>query len=59
MVADTMRMCVQGIEVFRSEVEKRMPNGVLERAAPEDLIDKTWERRDYLFFLDRVRPVFH
>ena len=25
-----------------------MPNGVLERAAPEDLIDKTWERRDYL-----------
>ena len=39
---------VQGMEVFRSEVEKRMPNGVLERAAPEDLIDKKWERRDYL-----------
>ncbi|CAN6233317.1 unnamed protein product [Urochloa humidicola] len=37
-----------GMEVFRSEVEKRMPNGVLERAAPEDLIDKAWERRDYL-----------
>ena len=34
--------------MFRSEVEKRMPNGVLERAAPEDLIDKKWERRDYL-----------
>ncbi|KAK3155374.1 hypothetical protein QOZ80_2BG0202420 [Eleusine coracana subsp. coracana] len=37
-----------GMEVFRSEVEKRMPNGVLDRAAPEDLIDKTWQRRDYL-----------
>ncbi|PWZ28633.1 Ferredoxin--nitrite reductase, chloroplastic [Zea mays] len=37
-----------GMEVFRSEVEKRMPNGVLERAAPEDLVDKRWERRDYL-----------
>lgn len=37
-----------GMEVFRSEVEKRMPNGVLERAAPEDLIDKNWQRRDYL-----------
>ncbi|RCV08498.1 hypothetical protein SETIT_1G331300v2 [Setaria italica] len=37
-----------GMEVFRSEVEKRMPNGVLERAAPEDLIDAKWERRDYL-----------
>ncbi|XP_044952466.1 ferredoxin--nitrite reductase, chloroplastic [Hordeum vulgare subsp. vulgare] len=37
-----------GMEAFRSEIEKRMPNGVLERAAPEDLIDKKWERRDYL-----------
>ncbi|AQK75175.1 Ferredoxin--nitrite reductase chloroplastic [Zea mays] len=37
-----------GMEVFRSEVEKRMPNGVLERAAAEDLVDKKWERRDYL-----------
>ncbi|XP_062221904.1 ferredoxin--nitrite reductase, chloroplastic [Phragmites australis] len=37
-----------GMEVFRSEVEKRMPNGVLERAAPEDLIDNKWQRRDYL-----------
>lgn len=37
-----------GMEVFRSEVEKRMPNGVLERAAPEDLVDKKWDRRDYL-----------
>ncbi|XP_062220397.1 ferredoxin--nitrite reductase, chloroplastic-like [Phragmites australis] len=37
-----------GMEVFRSEVEKRMPNGVLERAAPEDLIDKNRQRRDYL-----------
>ncbi|XP_006647964.1 ferredoxin--nitrite reductase, chloroplastic [Oryza brachyantha] len=37
-----------GMEVFRSEVEKRMPNGALERAAPEDLVDKKWQRRDYL-----------
>ncbi|OEL26864.1 Ferredoxin--nitrite reductase, chloroplastic [Dichanthelium oligosanthes] len=37
-----------GMEAFRSEIEKRMPNGVLERAAPDDLIDKKWERRDYL-----------
>uniref|UniRef100_A0A0D3FAW4 Ferredoxin--nitrite reductase, chloroplastic n=1 Tax=Oryza barthii TaxID=65489 RepID=A0A0D3FAW4_9ORYZ len=37
-----------GMEVFWSEVEKRMPNGVLERAAPDDLIDKKWQRRDYL-----------
>lgn len=37
-----------GIEVFRSEVEKRMPGQVLERAAGEDLIQKQWERRDYL-----------
>ena len=36
------------MEVFWSEVEKRMPNGVLERAAPEDLINKKWQRRDYL-----------
>lgn len=36
------------MEVFWSEVEKRMPNGVLERAAPDDLIDKKWQRRDYL-----------
>uniref|UniRef100_A0A0D9VLF4 Ferredoxin--nitrite reductase, chloroplastic n=1 Tax=Leersia perrieri TaxID=77586 RepID=A0A0D9VLF4_9ORYZ len=37
-----------GMEAFRSEVEKRMPNGVLERAAAKDLIDEKWQRRDYL-----------
>ncbi|KAL1290448.1 hypothetical protein HN51_058935 [Arachis hypogaea] len=37
-----------GIEVFRAEVEKRMPEKKLERASQEDLIDKQWERRDYL-----------
>ncbi|KAF7810967.1 ferredoxin--nitrite reductase, chloroplastic [Senna tora] len=37
-----------GIEVFRGEVEKRMPGETLERAAQEDLIQKQWERRDYL-----------
>ncbi|XP_052161750.1 ferredoxin--nitrite reductase, chloroplastic isoform X1 [Oryza glaberrima] len=41
-------LALQGMEAFRSEVEKRMPNGVLERAAPDDLIDKKWQRRDYL-----------
>ncbi|KAK1281350.1 hypothetical protein QJS04_geneDACA020723 [Acorus gramineus] len=37
-----------GIEGFRSEVEKRMPQQVLERSSPEDLVQKNWERRDYL-----------
>ncbi|KAK4284604.1 hypothetical protein QN277_001411 [Acacia crassicarpa] len=37
-----------GIEVFRGEVEKRMPGKNLERAAEKDLIKKQWERRDYL-----------
>ncbi|XP_028781113.1 ferredoxin--nitrite reductase, chloroplastic [Neltuma alba] len=37
-----------GIEVFRGEVEKRMPGKNLERAAPKDLVQKQWERRDYL-----------
>ncbi|XP_061350988.1 ferredoxin--nitrite reductase, chloroplastic [Gastrolobium bilobum] len=37
-----------GIEVFRSEVEKRMPGKQLERASQEDLVQKQWERRDYL-----------
>jgi len=35
-----------GIEVFRSEVEKRMPSKFLERSSPEDLVDPTWERRN-------------
>lgn len=37
-----------GIEGFRSEVVKRMPHQKLERASPEDLVLKQWERRDYL-----------
>ncbi|PKU83953.1 ferredoxin--nitrite reductase, chloroplastic [Dendrobium catenatum] len=37
-----------GIEAFRTEVEKRMPTGSLERASPGDLVMKQWERRDYL-----------
>ncbi|KAG2704198.1 hypothetical protein I3843_06G163600 [Carya illinoinensis] len=37
-----------GIEGFRSEVVKRMPQKQLERASPEDLIQKQGERRDYL-----------
>eukprot|EP00897_Mesotaenium_endlicherianum_P004176 jgi/Mesen1/3787/ME000206S02971 len=37
-----------GIETFREEVEKRMPGGQpLARAAETDLIDPTWQRRDY------------
>ncbi|GAB4856742.1 Ferredoxin--nitrite reductase, chloroplastic [Ancistrocladus abbreviatus] len=36
-----------GIGGFRSEVAKRMPTQVLERASPEDLIHKQWERRNY------------
>lgn len=37
-----------GIEVFRAEVEKRMKGGKLERAAEKDMIDASWNRRDYL-----------
>ncbi|KAF5751209.1 ferredoxin--nitrite reductase chloroplastic [Tripterygium wilfordii] len=37
-----------GIEGFRAEVVKRMPGQVLERASAEDMIQKQWERRDYL-----------
>jgi len=37
-----------GIEGFRSEVVSRMPGQRLERAASEDLIQKQWERREYL-----------
>nr|prf nitrite reductase [Nicotiana tabacum] len=37
-----------GVEGFRAEVEKRMPQQELERASPEDLVQKQWERRDYL-----------
>ncbi|KAD3066429.1 hypothetical protein E3N88_34309 [Mikania micrantha] len=36
-----------GVEGFRSEVVKRMPNQALERSSNEDLIDHKWERRDY------------
>ncbi|KAL2512180.1 Ferredoxin--nitrite reductase [Abeliophyllum distichum] len=37
-----------GIEGFRAEVVKRMPRGQLERSSSEDLVQKQWERRDYL-----------
>ncbi|XP_023749402.2 ferredoxin--nitrite reductase, chloroplastic-like [Lactuca sativa] len=35
-----------GVEGFRSEVVKRMPEQALERASSEDLVDPKWERRD-------------
>lgn len=38
----------QGIEGFRAEVVKRMPQQHLERESSEDLVQKQWERRDYL-----------
>ncbi|KAF3341539.1 ferredoxin--nitrite reductase [Carex littledalei] len=47
-----------GIEVFRSEVAKRMPGGKLERAAEQDLIDKKWERRDLLGVHPQKQPGF-
>lgn len=37
-----------GVEGFRSEVVKRMPELELERASSEDLVQQQWERRDYL-----------
>lgn len=36
-----------GIEGFRSEVVKRIPQQELERASSEELVQKQWERRDY------------
>ncbi|KAL0365398.1 UNVERIFIED_CONTAM: Ferredoxin--nitrite reductase, chloroplastic [Sesamum angustifolium] len=38
---------MQGIEGFREEVVKRMPQQQLERASSEDLVQSQWERRDY------------
>ncbi|KAJ9705039.1 hypothetical protein PVL29_003200 [Vitis rotundifolia] len=37
-----------GIERFRAEVVKRMPQQELDRSSSEDLVQKQWERRDYL-----------
>eukprot|EP00262_Sarcandra_glabra_P004364 TRINITY_DN15320_c0_g2_i1.p1 TRINITY_DN15320_c0_g2~~TRINITY_DN15320_c0_g2_i1.p1 ORF type:complete len:582 (+),score=86.23 TRINITY_DN15320_c0_g2_i1:93-1838(+) len=37
-----------GMEGFRSEVAKRMPRHQLERASAADLVQKQWQRRDYL-----------
>ncbi|KAI4318401.1 hypothetical protein MLD38_032108 [Melastoma candidum] len=37
-----------GMDAFRVEVVKRMPRQVLERASPGDLVQKKWERREYL-----------
>lgn len=37
-----------GIEAFREEVVKRIPGETLERAAEQDMLDKSWERRSYL-----------
>lgn len=39
---------MQEIEGFREEVVKRMPQQELERSSSEDLVQKQWERRDYL-----------
>ncbi|KAJ8571058.1 hypothetical protein K7X08_038030 [Anisodus acutangulus] len=37
-----------GVEGFRAEVVKRMPQKKLERESSEDLVQKQWERREYL-----------
>lgn len=39
---------IQGVEGFRAEVVKRMPQQKLERESAEDLVQKQWERREYL-----------
>lgn len=39
---------IQGVEGFRAEVVKRMPQKKLERESAEDLVQKQWERREYL-----------
>ncbi|RRT51848.1 hypothetical protein BHE74_00023014 [Ensete ventricosum] len=46
----------QGIEAFRSEVERRMPQQMLERASEEELVQKEWERRDYLGVHPQKQP---
>lgn len=38
---------MKGIEGFRDEVVKRMPQQHLDRASSEDLVNSQWERRDY------------
>ncbi|OAY39161.1 ferredoxin--nitrite reductase, chloroplastic [Manihot esculenta] len=47
-----------GIEGFRSEVAKRMPNGELERASSEDLVQKQWQRRDYFGVHPQIQEGF-
>nr|ASA69255.1 ferredoxin-nitrite reductase [Citrus trifoliata]ASA69256.1 ferredoxin-nitrite reductase [Citrus trifoliata]QBY26428.1 nitrite reductase [Citrus reticulata x Citrus sinensis] len=37
-----------GIEGFRAEVVRRMPGQELDRASSEDLVQRHWDRRDYL-----------
>ncbi|XP_004248736.1 ferredoxin--nitrite reductase, chloroplastic [Solanum lycopersicum] len=37
-----------GVEGFRAEVVKRMPQKKLDRESSEDLVLKQWERREYL-----------
>ncbi|KAG5581640.1 hypothetical protein H5410_052267 [Solanum commersonii] len=37
-----------GVEGIRAEVVKRMPQQKLERESAEDLVQKQWERREYL-----------
>ncbi|NP_001311864.1 ferredoxin--nitrite reductase, chloroplastic-like [Nicotiana tabacum] len=37
-----------GVEGFRAEVVKRMPQQKLDRESTEDLVQKQWERREYL-----------
>ncbi|RZC54886.1 hypothetical protein C5167_013741 [Papaver somniferum] len=38
---------IPGVEGFRSEVVKRLPQQELERSSEEDLVQAQWERRDY------------
>ncbi|KAK8930566.1 hypothetical protein KSP39_PZI016712 [Platanthera zijinensis] len=45
-----------GLEKFRSEIEIRMPQGKLERASPEVLVVKQWERREYLGVHPQKQP---
>ncbi|KAF9622540.1 hypothetical protein IFM89_031944 [Coptis chinensis] len=45
-----------GIEGFRSEVVKRMPDQELERSSNEELVQKEWERRDYFGVHPQKQP---
>lgn len=48
ITCESFNLHMQGIEGFRAEVVKRMPGQELDRGSSEDLVQRQWDRRDYL-----------